>query len=68
MGERALQFNCHMHPERTVSFGPDAHKVLLLAHAQRVWDGVGVGGSGGVINGNVCNTTFVAYDLLNASA
>lgn len=28
----------------------------------------GFGGSGGVINGNVCNTTFVAYDLLNASA
>lgn len=21
-----------------------------------------------VLNGNVCNTTFVAYDLLNASA
>ena len=46
-----LQSDCHMHPERTVSFRPDARKVLLLAHAQGA--GGGGGGGGGVINGNV---------------
>lgn len=41
VSEWALRSHCHMHPERTVSFRPDAHKVLLLAHAQRVWGGDG---------------------------
>lgn len=37
--------------------------VKTLVHARRGW-----GQGGGASNGSVCNTTFVAYDLLNASA
>lgn len=65
VSEVALRSNTHMHPERMVSFRPDAHRALLLAHAQRIW-GLGVGE--GLTLATYWNTTFVAYDLLNASA
>lgn len=53
-----------MLPERTVSSRPDAQRHLRskLEHAHRIRY------TGGVIDGNGCDTTFEAYDLLNASA
>ena len=62
VSEWALRSDCLMHPERTVSFRPGGHEVLWQETGACA-EGVGV-----VINGNICNTTFVAYDLLNASA
>lgn len=56
-----------MHPEgeQLLVFGQACTRCYdsKLAHVQEDETGVG-----GVMNENICDTTFVAYDLLNASA